>query len=125
MTNPEGADSLSEPVAETQVNNEFDGPAEVDATFRTQRRVAVGYFFTFLIVTLAVPALTLVLNWWWEGRIIGGMSPNFLMAAAGLYLFFFGMALAAATLATAVEDRMLGNPGMDVDRPEDPSEGAS
>ena len=97
-------------MADPQFDDEFDGPAEVDATFRTQRRVAVGYFVVFLLVTLTVPALTLVLDWWWQGRVIGGMSPNFLMAAGGLYVFFFVLAVAAATLATAVEDRMLGTP---------------
>jgi hypothetical protein len=97
-------------VGRSHVDDEFDGPAEVDATFRTLRRVAVGYFVVFLLVTLAVPALTLVLDWWSAGRVVGGMSPNFLMAAIGLYVFFFGLAIAAATLASGVEDRMLGGP---------------
>lgn len=90
--------------------DEYDSLAEVDATFRTQRRIAIGYFAVFLAITLAVPTLTLVLDWWSQGRVIGGMSPNFLMAAGGLYVCFFGLAVAAATLATAVEDRMLGGP---------------
>lgn len=86
----------------------FDTPAEVDATFRTQRRIAVGYFAVFLLVILATPALTLVLDWWSTGRLAGGMSPNFVMAAGGLYVFFFAIGLAAASLSTTVEDRMLG-----------------
>lgn len=88
-------------------NEEFDTDAEVDAAFRTQRRVALGYFVVFLAVILAVPTLTLVLAWWSDGRILG-MSPNFLMAAGGLYLVFFVVALAAASLADTVEERMLG-----------------
>lgn len=87
--------------------------AEVDATFRTQRRIAVGYFLLFLVVTLAVPALALVLPWWTDGRLPGGMSPAFAMTAFGLYAFFFLLGLAASTLATAVEDRMLGVPEPD------------
>lgn len=97
-----------DPAGGPSVDDEFDGPAEVDATFRTQRRIAMRYFGVFLAITLAVPALTLVLDWWFEGRFVGGMSPAFVMAAGGLYAFFFAIALAAATLATAVEDRMLG-----------------
>lgn len=89
---------------------EHDTPAEVDATFRTQRRIAVGYFLVFLVVTLTVPLLALVLDWWSEGRLLGTLSPNFLMAAAGLYVFFFATGLAAASLSTAVEERMLGGP---------------
>lgn len=87
--------------------DDYDTTAEVDATFRTQRRVAVGYFTVFLAVTLAVPALTLVLGWWSAGR-IAGMSPNFVMAAGGLYVVFFLVALAGSSLAEAIEDRMLG-----------------
>ncbi|MGH8932166.1 MAG: hypothetical protein ACRDZO_16485 [Egibacteraceae bacterium] len=42
--------------------DEFDTPVEVDALFRTQRRIAFGYFLLFIGVTLGVPALTLVLD---------------------------------------------------------------
>lgn len=90
--------------------DEHDTPAEVDATFRTLRRVAVGYFMLFLVAITGVPGLTLALDWWSDGRLIGGMSPGFVMAAFGLYLFFFLLGLAAATLSTAVESRMLGGP---------------
>ena len=88
--------------------DEFDGPAEVEAAFRTQRRVAAGYFVVFLLVTLGVPTLSLVLGWWSHARLLGGMSPSFLMAAFGLYVVFFVLALLASSLADAIEDRMLG-----------------
>jgi hypothetical protein len=99
--------------------DEHDTPAEVDATFRTQRRIAVGYFLVFLVVTLAVPLLTLVLDWWSEGQILGALSPNFVTVAVGLYVFFFLLGLAGASLATAVEERMLGGP----EWPDEPSDG--
>lgn len=95
--------------------DEHDTPAEVDASFRTLRRVAIGYVAVFLVAITGVPALTLALGWWSEGRLIGGMSPSFVMAAFGLYVFFFVIGLAAATLSTAVEARMLG--GSSVDEP--------
>lgn len=98
--------------------DEHDTPAEVDATFRTLRRVAVGYFAVFLFAIAGVSALTLTLGWWSQGRLIGGMSPGFVMAAFGLYLFFFVLGLASATLSTAVEARMLGGPTHD-DEPAD------
>lgn len=102
-----------EPFAE-----EFDTPAEVDALFRTQRRIAVGYFAVFVVVTVGVPALTLVVDWWSQGRLIGGMSPAFVMAAVGLYAFFVFLAVAVGALANAVEDRMLGDPtDLDDDEP--------
>lgn len=88
--------------------DEWDSPAEVEATFRTQRRVAVGYFLVFLVVTFTVPVLSLTWTWWTHARLFGGMSPSFLMAAGGLYVFFLALGLLAATLAEGVEDRMLG-----------------
>jgi hypothetical protein len=98
--------------------DEHDTPAEVDAAFRTLRRVAIGYCAVFLVAITGVPALSVTLGWWSDGRLIGGMSPGFVMAAFGLYVFFFLIGLAAATLSTAVEARMLGGP-----RDEEPAEG--
>lgn len=85
-----------------------DTPAEVDAAFRTLRRVAVGYFIVFLVAVAAFPVLSLTLDWWSEARLVGGMSPGFLVAGFGLYVFFAGLAVAASSLSTAVEHRMLG-----------------
>jgi hypothetical protein len=88
---------------------EFDGPAEVAAAARTQRRIALGYGLVFLLAILAVPVLSLTLPWWSGSRLVGGMSPSFVVAAAGLYAFFLGLGVAASTLAGSVEDRMLGS----------------
>jgi hypothetical protein len=100
--------------------DEHDTAAEVDATFRTLRRVGVGHVLLFAGVVAAVPVLAVVLDWWSEGRIFGGMSPMFTMAAFGLYVFFFVVGLAAATLSNAVEARMLGGPGRAAHRSGDP-----
>lgn len=115
ITGPADFAALSELVGE------YDTPAEVDAAFRTLRRVAVGYFALFVVVAIAVPALTLTVAWWSDGRLIGGMSPSFVMAAFGLYACFFLIGLAGATLSSAVESRMLGGPASDgVDDGTDP-----
>lgn len=97
--------------------DDFDTPTEVNANFRTQRRVAVAYGLLFLVVVLGVPAFNIVLDWWTEARLLGGMSPSFAMAAVGLYVFFFVLAMAAASLANAVEDGMLGSHRDDPDGP--------
>lgn len=104
--------------AEPTYSADHDTPAEVDAAFRTQRRIAVGYGVVFLVVTLAVPVLGLTMAWWVEGSLLGGFSLHFLMTAVGLYLVFFTIAAAAATLSSAVEDRMLGG-SMPHELPED------
>jgi hypothetical protein len=82
-------------------------PAEVDAIFRTLRRVAVGYFVVFLLAVAAFPVLSLTLDWWSQARLLGGMSPGFLVAACGLYVFFAALGIAVARLMSAVEHRML------------------
>lgn len=85
-----------------------DTPAEVDAAFRTLRRVAVTYFAVFLAVVAAFPVLTMTLDWWSESRLIGELSPGFLTAAVGLYAVFAAISIAAASLSSSVESRMLG-----------------
>lgn len=100
--------------------DEHDTPAEVDAAFRTLRRVAIGHVAVFTAVVVLVPALAGLLSWWPQGRLIGGMSPMFATAAVGLYVFFFITCLAAATLSNAVESRMLGGPGQDAHHHEEP-----
>ncbi|MCI2264809.1 hypothetical protein [Sediminivirga luteola] len=87
-----------------------DTPAEVDAAFRTLRRVAVGYFLVFLGVVAAFPLLSFTLDWWSEARVLGDLSPGFLTAAIGLYAVFAVIGMAAASLSSAVEARMLGGP---------------
>lgn len=87
---------------------EFDGAAEVAAAARTQRRIALGYGLVFVLAILAVPVLSLTLPWWSGSRLLGGMSPSFVVVAGGLYAFFLGLGVAAATLAGSVEGRMLG-----------------
>jgi hypothetical protein len=93
------------------VPEEFDAPAEVAAAATTQRRAALGYSALFLVVVFTAPLLTVTLPWWSHARLLGGLSPGFFVAALGLYGFFLGLGIAAAGLARAVEDRMLGGPG--------------
>jgi len=88
--------------------DEFDAPAEVAASARTQRRIALAYGLLFAIGVFAAPALSLTLPWWSGARLAGGMSPGFVVAAGGLYAFFLALGVAAASLARSVEVRMLG-----------------
>lgn len=89
--------------------DEFDTPAEVDAVFRTQRRIAIGYAVLFLGGILLVPGLTLLTDWWASGRLAGWWNTGFFAAGIGLYLFFFLLGLGASSLSSGVEDRMLGS----------------
>ncbi|WP_208009773.1 hypothetical protein [Nesterenkonia sphaerica] len=88
-----------------------DTPAEVDAAFRTQRRVALTYFAVFLVVVAVFPLLSTSLSWWLDSRLIGDLSPGFLTVAVGLYAVFAAIGIAAATLSSSVESQMLGSQG--------------
>lgn len=95
--------------------DERDTPAEVDAVFRTQRRIAAAHVAVLLGGLLLVPAATLATRWW-PGARLSGWAEGFVLAGAGLYVFLFLVGLGASTLATGVERRMLGTPGGDRDR---------
>lgn len=98
------------PWAESPVQDEVrDTPAEADAAFRTLRRIAITYFTVFLVIVAAFPVLTMTLPWWTESRVTGNLSPGFLFAGVGLYLVFAVLGIAAATLSSSVESRMLGH----------------
>ncbi|MFD1719565.1 hypothetical protein [Georgenia deserti] len=103
-----GGIGASDGAAEPPGLDSTDTPAEVDAAFRTLRRVAVGYFLVFLVVVGGFPVLSLTLGWWSEARLVGNISPGFAMAAFGLYAVFAVVGIAAASLSSAVESRMLG-----------------
>jgi len=88
--------------------NDTDTPAEVVAVWRTQRRLAVSYMVVFLIGTLGVALAINTLPWVTDTTVFDGFSPGFVLAAFGLYGFFLVLGVAAASLANAVEDRMMG-----------------
>lgn len=99
-----------------------DTPAEVDAAFRTVRRIAVTYFIVFLAVVTAFPVLTTAFDWWTESRVLGDLSPALLAAAIGLYAVFAVIGVAAATLSSSVESRMLGGTSAGETVPTEPGE---
>ncbi len=109
--------ATSEPALDPRFDSSADGyasfsdadtPAEVDAVFRLQRRIAVAHFVTFMFVTLGVSVAIVTLDWAATSRVFGGFSPGFVLAAIGLYFFFVIVAVAAASLANSIEDRMMG-----------------
>lgn len=101
---------MTAPAEEPVGRDEFDTPAEVDAVFRTQRRIAFGHALLFLGGIMTIPALTLFTDWWATGRLAGWWTTSFVATGAGLYVFFFLLGMGAASLSNGVERRMLGSP---------------
>lgn len=115
MTEPDEPGSWAGDAPGHDAVDEFDTAAEVDAVFRTQRRIAVGYFVLFLSGMLVIPLATLATGWW-PGGGLARWAPGFVVAGGGLYVFFFVVGLGAASLANGVEQRMLGAPDDDAER---------
>lgn len=88
--------------------HDVDTSAEVDAAFRSQRRIATTYLVVFVVVVAMVALGTVALPWATADQAIAGFSPSFLAIAVGLYLFFVVIGVAAASLANGVDDRMMG-----------------
>lgn len=85
-----------------------DTPAEVAATFRTERRVAVAYMALFLGTTLLIPVLNALVDWWTDGRLLGGISPAFAVSTVGMYVLIITIGVLGTRVADQVERRMLG-----------------
>jgi len=88
--------------------HDADESADVDAAFRSQRRIAVAYFVVFAAGIVGAAVATSSSQWAVADRVLGGFSPSFLIAAVVIYVFVLAIGLAAATLANGVDDRMLG-----------------
>ncbi len=88
--------------------HDVDTSAEVDAAFRSQRRIALGHFTVFLIGIVGLGLSILLSDWAIGDRVVGGFSPSFLLAAIGLYGLFVVIAVAGASLANGVDNKMLG-----------------
>lgn len=88
--------------------HDVDTSAEVDAAFRSQRRIAVGHFTVFVIGIVGLGLSILFSEWAISDRVLGGFSPSFLLAAIGLYGLFVIIAVAGASLANGVDNKMLG-----------------
>jgi len=99
--------------------NDTDTPAEVFAVWRIQRRIALSYMAVFLIGTLGVGLAIGTLPWATDTSVFDGFSPGFVLAAFGLYAFFLLLGAAAASLANAVEHRMMGAPSVEGGSPRD------
>jgi len=100
---------VTPPADDLPGRDEFDTPAEVDAVFRTQRRIAFGYALLFIGGVLIIPTLTLFTDWWTTGRLAGWWTATFAAEGPGLYIFFFALGISAASLSSGVENRMLGS----------------
>ena len=95
--------------------DDTDTPAEVFAVWRIQRRLALSYMAVFLVGTLGVGTAIHTIPWVTDTTVFYGLSPGFVLAAFGLYVFFLVIGVAAASLADAVEHRMMGATSVEPD----------
>jgi len=89
-----------------QHGDHIDTIESVDIVFKEQRKLSFTYGAVFFIVTLAIPALTIGIQGWWETKIWGGFTWNYLFVSLLYYLFLWGMAWTYAKRADALDDRL-------------------
>jgi len=70
----------------------MDTIADVNEVFRLQRRLSFTYGAVFFIVTLAIPAGSVWLDWWHSTTIWGGFTPNYAFVAILYFVFLWVMA---------------------------------
>jgi len=84
----------------------MDTIADVNEVFRQQRRLSFGYGAVFFIVTLAIPAGSVWVEWWYSTEIWGGFTPNYMFVAILYFAFLWIMAWTYAKQADKL-DRLL------------------
>lgn len=89
-------------------DEEFDSKPEVDAVFRAQRRLSLIYGSVFLAVTLSIPALSAVNQFWTRVPVLGGFSLNFLVVAIFYHILYVLIGAGYALQANRLEQELLG-----------------
>jgi uncharacterized membrane protein (DUF485 family) len=64
----------------------------VNRVFVKQRRLSFGFGAVFFGVTLLIPAFTVWWPWWWEVRVWGGFTANYLVVSLLYFVFLWVMA---------------------------------
>lgn len=93
---------LPEPLAEV------DAPEDVDLVFRLQRRLSFAAGGAFLLLTLAVPLLSIAWPPWYAVDRWGGVTPNFAAVAFLLPAAYVALAFLYRRRADVYEERLLG-----------------
>jgi uncharacterized membrane protein (DUF485 family) len=75
----------------------------VNMVFAKQRRLSFGFGAVFFAVTLLIPAFTVWWPWWWEVKIWGGFTANYLVVSLLYFVFLWVMAWTYAARADKLD----------------------
>lgn len=90
------------------MEEEFDAGPEVDAVFRAQRRLSFVYGAIFLAVTLSIPTLSVLSEFWTRVPVLGGFSLNFLVVTVIYHVIYVLVGAGYALQANRLEHELLG-----------------
>lgn len=89
-----------------EVGGHMDTMETVDIVFKQQRKLSFTYGAIFFGVTLAIPALSVVAPGWYETRIWGGFTMNYLFVSLLYFVFLWAMAWMFSVQADKLDDRI-------------------
>lgn len=90
---------------------EADAPEDVDLVFRLQRRLSFTLGSVFLLLTLAVPVLSIAWPAWYSVDRWNGITPNFVAVAFLLPASYAILAFLYRRKADMYEEWLLGRQG--------------
>jgi uncharacterized membrane protein (DUF485 family) len=78
----------------------------VNRVFLKQRRLSFSFGAVFFGVTLLIPAFTVWWPWWWEVKIWGGFTANYLFVSLLYFVFLWVMAWTYAARADKLDEEL-------------------
>lgn len=90
-----------------QYGDHIDTIETVDTVFRAQRKLSFTYGAVFFAVTLAVPALSVWVEWWYAKPLWGGFTANYFFVAIIYMVFLWVMSWAYSKQADKLDERLM------------------
>ena len=78
----------------------------VNYVFLRQRRLSFSFGAVFFAVTLLIPTFTIWWPWWWEVKIWGGFTANYLFVSLLYFVFLWTMAWTYAARADKLDKEL-------------------
>jgi uncharacterized membrane protein (DUF485 family) len=106
MAGQPGADAGTRTTTTVQFGDHLDTIETVDIVFKAQRKLSFTFGAIFFGVTLGIPALSVLSEWWYGTPIWGGFTPNYLFVAIIYFFFLWGMAWTYSKQADKLDERL-------------------
>jgi uncharacterized membrane protein (DUF485 family) len=90
-----------------QHGDHIDTIETVDKVFAEQRKLSFTYGAVFFLVTLAVPALSVMAPGWYATEIWGGFTANYFFVGLAYFVILWVMAWTYSVQADKLDERLM------------------